>query len=66
MDPLLRQRLHISGLTPNLSSADLSKIISKFGTVKAVDGVGQLNGVGLPRNFAFVTVSTTESDLRKC
>jgi hypothetical protein len=60
------KRLHVSGLTQNLTAAELARRLSNFGTVKAVDGFGLLNAVGLTRDFGYVTIETTESSLRRC
>jgi hypothetical protein len=66
MDKPITKRLHVSGLTPALSPADLSQRLSNFGTVKAIDGFGLQNGVGLPRKFGYVTLETTEGSLKRC
>ncbi|KAJ2931224.1 hypothetical protein H1R20_g5804, partial [Candolleomyces eurysporus] len=66
MDVPVTKRLHISGLTPSITADDLSKRFSVFGNVQSVDGIGALNGVGLPRNFAYVTIDTTAGKLAKC
>ncbi|KAG6810476.1 hypothetical protein H0H92_011711 [Tricholoma furcatifolium] len=60
------KRLHISGLTPGLTSEDLSRRLSGFGTVKAVDGFGLCDGVGQPRKFGYVTLETTQGQLSRC
>ncbi|KAJ3757756.1 hypothetical protein EV360DRAFT_70876 [Lentinula raphanica] len=60
------KRLHISGLTPSLTPADLSARLSHFGTVKSVDGFGLSDGVGQPRKFGYVTIETTSGMLKKC
>ncbi|KAG7450980.1 uncharacterized protein BT62DRAFT_960538 [Guyanagaster necrorhizus] len=62
----ITKRLHISGLTPSLSPADLSKRLSTFGTVKALDGFGLLDGVGQPRKFGYATLEATPAQLAKC
>jgi len=66
MDVQVTKRLHISGLTSALTRADISARLSSFGTVKALDGLGLINGVNKPRNFAFVTIESTPSKLAKC
>jgi hypothetical protein len=66
MDIPIIKRLHISGLTPALTSADVSKKLSSFGTVNELDGFGLLNGVNQPRNYGFVTIESTASKLAKC
>jgi hypothetical protein len=60
------KRLHISGLTPAISEKDIASRFSVFGNVKAVHGVGQLNAVGQPRNFAFVSLEATPEKITKC
>jgi hypothetical protein len=65
-DELITKRIHISGLTPSLTAADISKRLSSFGTVKAVDGFGLLDGVGRPRKFGYVTLETTPSKFARC
>ncbi|KAK0457713.1 uncharacterized protein EV420DRAFT_1271268 [Desarmillaria tabescens] len=62
----ITKRLHISGLTPSLSPADLSKRLSTFGTVKALDGFDILDGVGQPRKFGYATLEATPAQLAKC
>ncbi|KAG8722962.1 hypothetical protein FRC09_005364 [Ceratobasidium sp. 395] len=59
-------RLHISGLTPSISQNDLKQRFSTFGQVKAVDGVGKLDGLGRPRKFAYVTLESTQAKLARC
>ncbi|KAF5379485.1 hypothetical protein D9615_006634 [Tricholomella constricta] len=66
MDEIITKRLHISGLTPALTASDLSKRLSTFGTVKAVDGFGLQDGVGQPRKFGYVTLETTIGKLARC
>ncbi|CAE6467913.1 unnamed protein product [Rhizoctonia solani] len=59
-------RLHISGLTPSISATDLKQRFSTFGKVQNVDGVGKLDGVGMPRKFAYLTLETTQPKLARC
>lgn len=66
MDTVITKRLHISGLTPALTQEDLSKRLSTFGTVKAIDGFGLQDGLGLPRKFGYVTLETTTGKLARC
>ncbi|KAJ6463670.1 hypothetical protein C8R47DRAFT_1157054 [Mycena vitilis] len=51
-------------------SAELAKSLTahfgKFGTVKSVDGLGKLDGVGLPRKFGFVSIEGSEASIAKC
>ncbi|KAG9048809.1 hypothetical protein FS837_012011 [Tulasnella sp. UAMH 9824] len=65
--PSLRdKRIIVSGLTPAISAQDIRLRFAPFGTVKAVDGVGLLDGNGDPRKFAFVTVELNEKELSTC
>jgi hypothetical protein len=66
MDEPITKRLHVSGLTPNLSPADLSARLSNFGTVTSLDGFGLLDAVGQPRRFGYVTLETTQASLKRC
>ncbi|KDQ62016.1 hypothetical protein JAAARDRAFT_190714 [Jaapia argillacea MUCL 33604] len=65
-DPLITKRLHISGLTPSITPADLQTRLSTFGTVKSLDGFGLLDALGVPRKFGYVTVEGTKSGLARC
>ncbi|KAI0248754.1 hypothetical protein BJV78DRAFT_1233136 [Lactifluus subvellereus] len=62
----ITKRLHISGLTPAISSHHLSHRLGTFGTVAALDGLGKLDALGQPRKFAYVTLETTKTQLSKC
>lgn len=62
----ISKRLHISGLTPQITPSDLSARFSSFGTVKALDGLGKLDGNGQPRPYAYLTLETSKSQLAKC
>jgi hypothetical protein len=63
---LITKRLLISGLTPAISSNDLSRRIGTFGSVTALDGLGKLDALDQPRNFAHVTLETTKTQLSRC
>lgn len=63
---LITKRLHISGLTPNLTPSDLSTRLSTFGTVKALEGFGLPDGLGEPRKFGYVTIEGTAPKLARC
>jgi hypothetical protein len=63
---IVTKRFHISGLTPALSQAAMSDRLSSFATVKAFDGLGLSNGLDERRNFAFVTLEGTTSNLSRC
>ncbi|KIK60441.1 hypothetical protein GYMLUDRAFT_73890 [Collybiopsis luxurians FD-317 M1] len=63
---MITKRLHVSGLTPTITPADLSARFGNFGTVKSLDGFDLLDGIGQPRKFGFVTIEATEAALKKC
>lgn len=65
-EELITKRIHISGLTPALTAAHISQRLSSFGTVKAADGFGLLDGVGNPRKFGYVSLETTASKFARC
>ncbi|KAF9006198.1 hypothetical protein BDQ17DRAFT_1352940 [Cyathus striatus] len=65
-ETLVTKRLHVSGLTPAISASDIQQRLSTFGTVKAIDGFGLLDGVGQPRKFGYVTIETTANKLARC
>lgn len=62
----ITKRLILSGLTPAITVADITRRLSSFGSVIAADGFGLLDGLGQPRKFGFVTLETTPSKLGKC
>ncbi|KAF8512285.1 hypothetical protein JB92DRAFT_3117325 [Gautieria morchelliformis] len=77
MSTAVRKRLHVSGLTPAITAADLNARLQGFGKVLALDGVGALNAVvdgaiagagsaGEPGKFAYVTLEATENNLARC
>lgn len=61
-------RLHISGISPtNCSSADLHSRFSTFGQVVSVHHwPPPVNAVGQPQNFAYVTLTSTPQQLKRC
>jgi hypothetical protein len=68
----ITKRLHVS-FTPSVPSsgpAELTKSLTthfgKFGTVKSVDGLGELDGVGMPRKFGFISIEGSEASITKC
>lgn len=63
---LLTKRLHVSGLTPSITPADLERRLSLFGKVKAMDGFGARDALGDPRKFGFVTMEIGARELAKC
>ncbi|KAH0826919.1 hypothetical protein J3R83DRAFT_4512 [Lanmaoa asiatica] len=65
-EPLLTKRLHISGLTPSITPADLERYLSSFGKIKAMDGFGARDALGDPRKFGFVTMEIGAKELAKC
>ncbi|KAH6915634.1 hypothetical protein BKA70DRAFT_465787 [Coprinopsis sp. MPI-PUGE-AT-0042] len=66
MNEPITKRVHIAGLTPAITADDISKRLSTFGTVKSVEGVGLLDGLGQPRKFGYVTIETTTGKLARC
>ncbi|OCH96274.1 hypothetical protein OBBRIDRAFT_809203 [Obba rivulosa] len=62
----ITKRLHVSGLTPAITTSDLSQRLASFGTVKSIDGFGTLDAVGQPRKFGYITIETTKSKLSRC
>ncbi|KAI0676098.1 hypothetical protein C8Q78DRAFT_1075035 [Trametes maxima] len=66
MDEVITKRIHVSGLTPAITAKDLNTRLGSFGTVKALDGLGDLDAVGQPRKFAYVTLETTKGKLTRC
>lgn len=65
-EDLIIKRLHVSGLTPAITPETLSQRLGSFGTVQALDGFGQVDALGQPRKFAYVTIETTRSKLARC
>lgn len=65
-ETVVTKRLHISGLTPSITSTDIFHRLSTFGTVKSLDGFGKLDALGDPRPFAYVTLQGKEKDVTKC
>jgi len=63
---LISKRLHLSGLTTSISYDELSRRLGSFGSVTALDGLGKLDALGQPRNFAYVTLETTKTQLSRC
>ncbi|KAF8217097.1 hypothetical protein K438DRAFT_1748208 [Mycena galopus ATCC 62051] len=68
----ITKRLHIS-FTPSVPAngpEELAKSLSahfgKFGSVKSVDGLGQLDGVGATRKFAYISIEGSEAGITKC
>jgi hypothetical protein len=66
MSELLTKRLHISGLTPSITPADLERRLSSFGKVKAMDGFGARDAIGDLRKFGYVTMEIGAKELAKC
>jgi hypothetical protein len=60
------KRLHISGLTPTITSNDLMRRLSTFGVVTALDGFGKHDALGQPRPYVYATLHTTKASLLKC
>ena len=65
-EDVITKRLHISGLTPSITQADLSQRLGSFGTLKALDGFGKLDSLGQPRKYGYATIETTKPKLARC
>ncbi len=63
---VVSKRLHISGLTSNISPRDLEGRFSSFGTVKALDGLGERDGNGDLRPCVFITLEGSKAQVSKC
>ncbi|KAJ6480940.1 hypothetical protein C8R45DRAFT_1004138 [Mycena sanguinolenta] len=68
----IAKRLHVS-FTPSVPANgpdELAKSLTahfgKFGSVKSVDGFGELDGVGLPKKFGFISIEGPEASITKC
>jgi hypothetical protein len=68
----ITKRLHIA-FTPSVPASgpdELAKSLTahfgKFGTVKSVDGLGELDGVGMPRKFGFISIEGSEAGITRC
>ncbi|KAF6760784.1 hypothetical protein DFP72DRAFT_1042307 [Ephemerocybe angulata] len=61
------KRLHIGGLTPSITLADLNKRLATFGTIEGdISGLGKVDAVGRTKNFVHVTLKTNVGQLAKC
>lgn len=65
-DEIITKRLHVSGLNLAITPADLSQKLGSFGSVKALDGFGNLDALGQPKKFGYVTIETTKLKLARC
>jgi hypothetical protein len=63
---LITKRLHVSGLTPAITADDLARRLGAYGSIKALDGFGLLDGVGRPRKFGYITMEGTKPQIQKC
>ncbi|KAF5341144.1 hypothetical protein D9611_006021 [Ephemerocybe angulata] len=60
------KRLHIGGLTPSTTLADLNKRLATFGTIEGdISGLGKVDAVGRTKNFVHVTLKTNVGQLAK-
>lgn len=59
------KRLHISGLTPQITQDHLRDRFKSFGTVLDLEVPGP-NAFGEPRAFVYLNIGTTPAQLRKC
>ncbi|KAL1746754.1 hypothetical protein HDZ31DRAFT_61947 [Schizophyllum fasciatum] len=60
------KRLHISGITPNISHDDLKQRLSTFAKVNALEGLGATDAVGAPRRFAYATLEGQPAQITRC
>ncbi|VDB94248.1 unnamed protein product [Peniophora sp. CBMAI 1063] len=65
-DEPVTKRLHISGLTPAITAADLTRRLGSYGAVTALDGLGKRDALGKERPYAYATLETTKGKLAKC
>lgn len=66
MDEPITKRLHVSGLTPSITLTDLSTRLGMYGSITSLDKFGEMDALGQPRKFAYVTLETTKGKLGKC
>lgn len=64
-EPTVVKRLHISGLTPQITQDHLRDRFKSFGTVLDLEVPGP-NAFGEPRAFVYLNIETTPAQLRKC
>lgn len=64
-EPTVVKRLHISGLTPQITQDHLRDRFKSFGTVLGLEVPGP-NAFGEPRAFVYLNIETTPAQLRKC
>ncbi|EPQ56776.1 hypothetical protein GLOTRDRAFT_128712 [Gloeophyllum trabeum ATCC 11539] len=63
---LISKRLHISGVIPATTPADLKTRLEAVGTTaKFIEGFDKLDRVGRPRGFGHVDIVGSEDGLRK-
>ncbi|XP_021265156.1 nucleolar protein 8 isoform X2 [Numida meleagris] len=61
------KRLYVGGLGHTVSKAELQERFEKFGRVLDVEIITRKDEQGNPmKTFAYITVSSSETDLRKC
>ncbi|XP_042679349.1 nucleolar protein 8 [Centrocercus urophasianus] len=61
------KRLYVGGLGHTVSKAELQERFGKFGRVLDVEIITRKDEQGNPtKTFAYITVSSSETDLRKC
>lgn len=79
---IVTKRIHLGGLTPNITPAHIKDRFKSFGNVLdveelGVDGLGgcpvhtsawgvRVDLTGQPRRFTYFTIQTTSSQLKKC
>ncbi|ORY29773.1 hypothetical protein BCR39DRAFT_598585 [Naematelia encephala] len=61
----ITKRLHVGGLTPDITTEHIRDRFKSFGTIENVEDM-QPDALGQPRPFTFFTITTTPVQLRKC
>ncbi|TFK52093.1 hypothetical protein OE88DRAFT_1503997 [Heliocybe sulcata] len=65
--PSISKRLHISGLTPSITPADLATRFQAFGVnATSVEGFNKLDALGRPRGYGYVQVVGKEEGVKRC
>ena len=64
--PVTTKRLHVSGLTSQISQNDLINRLSTFGEILALDGFGARDANGDLKKFAYVTMKGSEANVQRC
>jgi len=59
------RRIHVGGLPAGVTQDELKARFVSFGSVTGVD-MPAADGLGQPRRFAYVNLTTTDAQWRKC